>query len=372
MSDEPALLGAIRANPDEDTPRLVYADWLQEHGDDERAEYIRLKCAVARTPKTDPAWAEMDRRAAALHVENERKWFGPLVHDFAGCEIDRGFVTELSSDLDVFRKHAGKMATFAPALRVARVWSVGADAKAALKLPLVQWVRELSMDRVEPGSLPALAKFDPPDTLAEFSLFTNSLRTADVLLPVLEAPVLTKPSRVGLTLDFLPELIGSTLSDEEERAVACGETRRVLARLDLPNLRGLGFWGLNQDLADYFSQWQGLSRLDTLLFYCAGLEDPEPPTVLASPLLGDIRRAEFDENQLGDRTVEALASSPKFASLKQLDLGENEIGNRGANALLDSPYLNNIEYLDLRRNAIGPRIWKRLQKRFGEALQEED
>ena len=32
MSDEKALLAAIWAEPHEDTPRLVYADWLQETG----------------------------------------------------------------------------------------------------------------------------------------------------------------------------------------------------------------------------------------------------------------------------------------------------------------------------------------------------
>jgi uncharacterized protein (TIGR02996 family) len=33
MSDRDALRAAIRANPDEDTPRLAFADWLDERGD---------------------------------------------------------------------------------------------------------------------------------------------------------------------------------------------------------------------------------------------------------------------------------------------------------------------------------------------------
>jgi len=43
MSDEAALLRAICAHPDEDTPRLVYADWLDEHDQPERAEFIRVQ-----------------------------------------------------------------------------------------------------------------------------------------------------------------------------------------------------------------------------------------------------------------------------------------------------------------------------------------
>ncbi len=41
MTDGEALLATIIAKPDEDTPRLVYADWLDENGQPERANAIR-------------------------------------------------------------------------------------------------------------------------------------------------------------------------------------------------------------------------------------------------------------------------------------------------------------------------------------------
>jgi uncharacterized protein (TIGR02996 family) len=40
---EQAFLDNIRANPRDNTTRLVYADWLEEHGD-RRAGYLRLLC----------------------------------------------------------------------------------------------------------------------------------------------------------------------------------------------------------------------------------------------------------------------------------------------------------------------------------------
>jgi uncharacterized protein (TIGR02996 family) len=43
MHDRDALLRAVVANPDDDAPRLVYADWLDEHGDPDRAEFIRIQ-----------------------------------------------------------------------------------------------------------------------------------------------------------------------------------------------------------------------------------------------------------------------------------------------------------------------------------------
>src|SRR5262245_50515711 len=45
MSDEKAFLDAIRTNPDDDTTRLVYADWLDEI-DDPRGRFVRLHLAL--------------------------------------------------------------------------------------------------------------------------------------------------------------------------------------------------------------------------------------------------------------------------------------------------------------------------------------
>jgi uncharacterized protein (TIGR02996 family) len=45
VSDAERLLAAIHAAPDDDAPRLVYADWLQSRGDP-RGELIALQCAL--------------------------------------------------------------------------------------------------------------------------------------------------------------------------------------------------------------------------------------------------------------------------------------------------------------------------------------
>src|SRR5688572_1051820 len=46
MSEESAFLRAIQANPTDATAKLVYADWLDEHGESEKAEYLRLDATV--------------------------------------------------------------------------------------------------------------------------------------------------------------------------------------------------------------------------------------------------------------------------------------------------------------------------------------
>ncbi len=81
---ERALLAAIRAHPDEDTPRLVYADLLQEQGDDDRAEFVRVQCELSHpVPMT---WAHSDGaictcsrcvlrdRESALLAANRERW----------------------------------------------------------------------------------------------------------------------------------------------------------------------------------------------------------------------------------------------------------------------------------------------------------
>ncbi|VTT98919.1 unnamed protein product [Gemmataceae bacterium] len=54
MSDRDALLAAIVANQLEDTPRLVYADWLDEFGatdlDRATSEFIRVSCSRSTRP----------------------------------------------------------------------------------------------------------------------------------------------------------------------------------------------------------------------------------------------------------------------------------------------------------------------------------
>jgi uncharacterized protein (TIGR02996 family) len=48
MSQDAGFLQDIVAHPEDDTPRLIYADWLEDHGDPDRAAFIRVQCALAR------------------------------------------------------------------------------------------------------------------------------------------------------------------------------------------------------------------------------------------------------------------------------------------------------------------------------------
>jgi uncharacterized protein (TIGR02996 family) len=51
--DELSCLRAIVAKPDEDLPRLIFADYLEEHGQLARSEFIRMGCESARCQRCD-------------------------------------------------------------------------------------------------------------------------------------------------------------------------------------------------------------------------------------------------------------------------------------------------------------------------------
>jgi uncharacterized protein (TIGR02996 family) len=85
QADEQHLIADVYAHPDDDGPRLVYADWLEERGDP-RGELIALQCRQG----LDEAG---ERRVRALVKAHGRKWLGPLAPIVTtGHAFRRGFV----------------------------------------------------------------------------------------------------------------------------------------------------------------------------------------------------------------------------------------------------------------------------------------
>lgn len=93
-SEWAGFVAAVRADPADDTRRLVAADWLDEHGEPERAEYIREFVAQERA-----AWDDPDRLARAIRINDLYRKFGPSLWaawSAANPGMDRGFVTEMA------------------------------------------------------------------------------------------------------------------------------------------------------------------------------------------------------------------------------------------------------------------------------------
>src|SRR4051812_13666429 len=74
---ERKLLDAVLADPDDDAPRLVYADWLDEHDQPERAEFIRLQIALASQPRAKRK-EELRLREKELLDRYQERWAEPV------------------------------------------------------------------------------------------------------------------------------------------------------------------------------------------------------------------------------------------------------------------------------------------------------
>ncbi len=66
MTSDEAFLQSIIEAPDDDTPRLVYADWLDDHQVPARAEFIRLQCSLDKMAANDPRRPELRDREQEL------------------------------------------------------------------------------------------------------------------------------------------------------------------------------------------------------------------------------------------------------------------------------------------------------------------
>jgi uncharacterized protein (TIGR02996 family) len=77
VNDEPAFLNAILANPGDRNLRLVYADWLEERGD-QRSEYLRVQCRLEELALDPEERQRLQARAEVLRGECPTNWLAAL------------------------------------------------------------------------------------------------------------------------------------------------------------------------------------------------------------------------------------------------------------------------------------------------------
>jgi uncharacterized protein (TIGR02996 family) len=128
---EEDFLQHILAQPDDETARLAYADWLLEHGDGaaaDRAEFIQVQCQVARWSgefSTWDQWAEaaqklphLRRREKVLLEANRAAWAAGVLPLAGSVEFRRGFVEQIKLDAQDFLRNAERIFQHAPVQRV--------------------------------------------------------------------------------------------------------------------------------------------------------------------------------------------------------------------------------------------------------------
>ncbi len=133
MTLEEILLQEICANPSDDTPRLVYADWLEENGHEDRANYIRTECGLLSELyiQKQPVWALAIARAFGFPIEQTKsdqesfRCFGYASGTVIGAnrrEVkwgwSRGFISSIECHCGDWLKYGREVVKVAPIERV--------------------------------------------------------------------------------------------------------------------------------------------------------------------------------------------------------------------------------------------------------------
>jgi uncharacterized protein (TIGR02996 family) len=320
------FIQAISAEPDDDTHRLVFADWLDDHGDPERAEFIRLQIDLDKMNWLEPGYDEKERRARGLEHQNRERWFAEpaVLQPYADrVRYQRGFPEEIKLTVEEFAEHGSVLLQTHPVhtLRVRGKFGK-AEAAALAACPALAW-------------LPGLRLGD------------DSRCNKDALTAILASPHLSRLTALGLpscnvTLASLRTLLGSP----------------VLANLRRLELRG------NEQLGDRGAELlagaPGLANLTHLNLTTTDLGDVGAHALAESENLGRLECLELGwdlgwGNRVTGAGVQALVTSPQLRSLKSLPLKNNPIGDEGAVALGGWPCLRYLTDLDLTNCGIGPK-----------------
>jgi uncharacterized protein (TIGR02996 family) len=134
---EAGLLHAIRAAPDDDFPRLVFADWLEDQGKADHAEFIRAQIEYARINSLHP---EDNRELLILNKLPSFLCFGrEKMDDYAwngtgrtvveyesgsSAVFCRGFMVEVKCPPQTWMDSGPGIVVANP---VERVWLIGKD-----------------------------------------------------------------------------------------------------------------------------------------------------------------------------------------------------------------------------------------------------
>jgi uncharacterized protein (TIGR02996 family) len=322
------LLQAIIETPEDDAPRLIYADWLAEHGgpdDVARAEFIRLQIDKARLPEDDPRLPELNTREQFLLETHGESWR----HDLPRwarkkCRFERGFVAYLHPTARQFIQDTAKLWQVTPLQRV--------------------WISNASRCVAALAACPWLLR------LAELDLGFNRL-VSDEAQALAASPNLANLTRLKLPYCHVGVEGAQTLAGSSHLG--------KLVELDV-SANEIGSEGLRA-LAG--AKW--LANLTALNISDNNIDGEALRILFNSPHLGQLTSIGVTSNPLGAEGARVLAGAPQMAGFRELFLGMTELGDEGLRALADSPHLGNLPRLLAYGNSLRKAGKAALRQRFG-------
>jgi uncharacterized protein (TIGR02996 family) len=374
---EEAFVFDICANPDDDGLRLIYADWLQENGQPQRAEFIRVQIELARLADDDLRREALADRQDELLIAHGDEWWpvresGGWRPTFHRGLVDEVFVTTADECEAVLRA--------APVRRLQLRNADGNDLARLVRIPEFTHLQELTI-------------FPPHGAQLKAKAFARSTRlgglTALSLHDVDRAPEVVEALGFSHHVRSLRRLeLGSYLWERGMRALAGSPLLAQLRELDLsgtqiglaglralvdsPRAAGLETLNLQYEEigpegAAALAKARHIQSLQKLNLHTNGLGDTGLREIVRAVHWENLRELNLSFNEISDTGVEDLARSPHWPRLTSLRLIDEGITDAGAAALPDSEVLT---ALILWSKNIGPRGVRPLAERSFPRLNE--
>ena len=239
MNLERELFEAIRQNPDDLTPRLIYADWCDQQGDP-RGEFIRIQCELAAFEGPPIKVRHLKQREAELWERHRRRWNGEIHRRLAATplrnhldsrrgwirqwEYHRGFVENVVAEAWVFLEYPDALFQIGPLRRVrlVRVQNLLTQVLHSPDLPRLKTM-ELSMPN------------DPKDQVERWIKLIRPERASHVAIhPEGCLPVLAPPENDGLIWQRFSSVRPSSSEMSESRHSPISEPTRGAGEDDNP------------------------------------------------------------------------------------------------------------------------------------------
>ncbi len=358
-----AFLQRILADPDDDAPRLVYADWLDDRGDP-RGEFIRVQVALAHLPDDSPRRPPLAAAERELLDAFRDEWAAPFRGLASGLEFRRGFVDEVKVAARPFLANAADLFAAGP-VRHVHLLDVGGHLPAIVRTPLLARLSALTVYAQHAGEPLARLVAGCPHLAGLRALHVGRNRLGDEGVMALAAsPHLANLEDLDLSENEIGEagaraLAGSPNLSALKRLELAGNHvgpagAEALATSDrLPRLCGLGLSanGLGLPSIHVLAGVSAVTRVATLDLSANGLGPAGLRAVLRRP--SAVERLDLGRNDLGDDGVRELTACGHVGDLRALRLAGNGIGDDGGRLLAACPHLHRLVYLDLSNNPIG-------------------
>ncbi len=331
--DEKSLLRGCLEYPWDDARFLIYSDWVEENGEQDRAEFIREQIRTKswivpeHIPEFVREWAKKIHFGEAALYQFHKGL--PIDFNLNNPTPDTPTEQTESWDRAFWDWCCSCSVSIISPLVLSHI----------LKSPYLQNVMELSLwgeDDYHAFTKPSEAKkFASAQTLCN----TRYLNLTSQKIP-------------DESMQYLVESPHLENLDKFHFAYCIMTTKgfQILMRsMIIPRLTRLYFAGCSfrKDWLKTISKLEAMPKLNDILFDQCEITDEIGCELFKAPLFHSATELSFEDNELGDKTADVIAQTPAFIKLLKLNLNYNALSEKGVHALKQSPYLQNCELVGL-------------------------